>query len=170
MKYFENARSLGYNITEVESGERENRAEKIVNETRAGYLTEISRSDTSMIKAERYTRIFGMDTEETDDEGGGLNLCCLEVGSWADYNVSVKSAGSYIITLRVASLEGGGELEIFSESEKIATCSIPVTHGWQSWQNITVTAKLSEGVQKIRLYARKRGYNINWLTITGALD
>src|SRR5215217_4301948 len=61
-----------------------------------------STTGSSKIEAESYTAMSGVLTEFTQDAGGGLNVGWIELGDWMDYSVTVSSAGTYTINLRIA--------------------------------------------------------------------
>jgi hypothetical protein len=115
------------------------------------------------IQAESYSAMNGIQTENTSDSGGGTNVGWIDANDWMDYSVNVASAGSYTISLRVASPNTGGQLQLRNGSTMLTTAAIPNTGGWQNWTTITTTAVLTAGVQTLRLYATTGGYNINWV-------
>lgn len=76
----------------------------------------------------------GVDTEYND---GGSNIGWIQPGEWVEYTVEVESSGSYDIELRVASLNGVGQMEIyFSNENRTGTIDIPSTGSWSSFTSI----------------------------------
>ena len=65
-----------------------------------------------LIQAESYSAMSGVQTETTSDTGGGLNLGYLDAGDWLNYSTNISAAGSYRVSYRVASLNGGGALQL----------------------------------------------------------
>jgi endoglucanase len=124
---------------------------------------------SSRIEAENYTSMNGVVKENTSDAGGGQNLAYIDYGDWMDYSVSVPSAGTYSVNLRVAS-PSGGQLQIKSSSGAVlATVNIPNTGGWQNWQTVSANISLSAGAQSVRIYSSaSAGWNINWWEIAGS--
>src|SRR5829696_4401950 len=124
---------------------------------------------SSKIEAESYTSMSGIQTEFTQDAGGGLNVGWIEQGDWMDYSVTVASSGTYTVNLRVATPNPGAQLQIKrSDGAVLSTVSLPNTWGWQSWQTISTTITLSAGTQTIRVQSSSsQGWNINWLEIVG---
>src|SRR5215217_7449078 len=124
---------------------------------------------SSKIEAESYISMSGVQTEYTQDAGGGLNVGWIEQGDWMDYSVTVASSGTYTVNLRVATPNAGAQLQIKrSDGAVLSTVSLPNTWGWQSWQTISTTITLSAGTQTIRVQSSSSpGYNINWLEIVG---
>ena len=115
------------------------------------------------IQAEAYTAMSGVQLETTTDVGGGQNVGWIDANDWMDYNINVPTAGSYTLNLRVASLNGGGQVAVRNGSTTLATVNVPNTAGWQTFQTVSTTVNLSAGNQTIRLLANTGGFNINWL-------
>jgi len=121
----------------------------------------------TQIEAESFVNMFGIQTEATTDTGGGLDVGYIDTGDWMTYNVNVPSAGSYLVSYRVASLNGGGviSLEKAGGSPQYGTINVPGTGGWQTWVTITHVVTLPAGQQTIGLSAKAGGFNINWFRI-----
>ena len=65
----------------------------------------------STIQAESFSQMSGVQTENTRDVGGGLNVGWIDVNDWMSYQnspVNIPATGAYRIEYRVASLNGGG--------------------------------------------------------------
>jgi hypothetical protein len=88
-----------------------------------------------------------------------------------DYSVNVSTAGSYTINLRIATPNFGAQLQLKNGSgEILSTLTLPTTGGWQTWQTVSTTIALIQGVQTIRLQsASTAGWNINWLEVVGGV-
>jgi beta-glucanase (GH16 family) len=116
-----------------------------------------------LVQAETYTSMQGVNTQGTSDDGGGLNVGWIDNGDWMQYNVNIPVAGSYIVSLRVASLSGGGVLNVSSGATSIGDINVTSTGGWQTWSKISGTAMtFAKGEQTIKLKATKGGFNLNW--------
>jgi hypothetical protein len=117
-------------------------------------------------------RATDVDIEATSDAGGGYNVGWMAAGEWLVYTVSVPSAGTYSLNLRVAANGAGGRLHVeFNGVDKTGAMTIPDTRGWQTWTTITVPVALAAGTQKMRLVidaASSAGVvgNINSLSVT----
>ena len=117
-------------------------------------------------------RATDVDIEATSDAGGGYNVGWMAAGEWLVYTVSVPSAGTYSLNLRVAANGAGGRLHVeFNGVDKTGAMTIPDTRGWQRWTTITVPVTLAAGTQKMRLVidaASSAGVvgNINSLSVT----
>lgn len=114
------------------------------------------------MEAEDYDAMSGIQTENTTDAGGGVNVGWIDDGDWMDYNVTVNNPGDYIVSFRVASFYGGSQLQLKKNSTVLTTLDIPKTGDWQSWQTISATVNLQAGTQTLRIYSAKGGWNINW--------
>jgi hypothetical protein len=118
------------------------------------------------VQAENYAAMSGIQLETTTDTGGGQNVGWIDANDWMDYKVNVQTAGTYTVSYRVASLNGGGSLQLKSGSTVLATTAINSTGGWQNWTTVTATATLAAGTQTLRLQAAAGGFNINWVSMS----
>ncbi|MCD1261163.1 carbohydrate-binding protein [Paenibacillus athensensis] len=126
----------------------------------------ISAAGPGKIEAESYAAMNGIQTEATTDAGGGLDVGWIDAGDWLDYAVVIPAAGTYTVSLRVASPSGaaGGAL-LKNGTTVLATYDVPATGGWQTWTTVTQTVTLAAGTQTLRLAAAAGGWNVNWLDI-----
>jgi uncharacterized protein YjdB len=121
------------------------------------------------IEAEDWTAMSGVQTENTTDTGGGLNVGYIDQGDWMDYYINVPSAGTYTIDLRLASPNSGRQLQLRVGSTTLATVNVPQTGGWQNWQTVSASVSLSSGNQTLRILASSgSGWNINWFEVKGS--
>jgi len=121
-------------------------------------------------------RASDVDIEVTSDTGGGYDIGWVAAGEWLNYTVNVAAAGTYDITLRVASAGTGGTFHLeVNGVNKTGTLSVPNTGGWQTWKNVTKTGvTLAAGQQVWRLVMDTNGSttavgNFNYLRVTAAL-
>jgi carbohydrate binding protein with CBM6 domain len=124
-------------------------------------------------------RQTGVDIEATTDTGGGQfgapvggrNVGWMTAGEWLEYTVSVFGTGTYVLTVRVASIAPGGTFHIeFDGLDRTGPLTIPDTGGWQTWTNIAVEVHLPGGVQVMRLVQDSNGAtgvfgNVNWIEV-----
>jgi endoglucanase len=124
---------------------------------------------TSRIEAENYSSMSGIQTENTQDAGGGKDVGWIDNGDWMDYSVNVSSAGTYTLNLRLASPFTGGQLQIKNSAGSVlATVSVPYTGGFQTWQTVSANISLATGTQTIRVQSTSNaGFNFNWMEIVG---
>jgi len=120
-----------------------------------------------LIEAETCSSMFGIQTEACLDVGGGLDVGWMDAGDWMNYSVNVASSGNYNLGFRVASPNSGGQLQLFSGTNVLATVSVPNTGGWQNWTTVTVTnVPLLAGSQVLQVSVIVGGENLNWLSFT----
>lgn len=121
------------------------------------------------LQAEDYSYMSGVELESTSDNGGGMNVGWLDAGDWLAYhNVDIPSTGQYQITYRVASMNGGGSLQLEQAGGGAiyGNVNVPSTGGWQNWVDVSHTVSLNAGEQNIGLGITSGGFNINWIKIT----
>ena len=124
---------------------------------------------SSLIQAEDYSAMNGIQTEATTDTGGGSNVGYTETGDWLAYNsVNFPTTGSYLIEYRVASGVTGGRLssDLNGGTIILGNVDIPNTGGWQNWQTVTQTVNVNAGTYNFGIYIQNTGMNINWIRIT----
>jgi glucosylceramidase len=125
---------------------------------------------TSQIQASSYSSEQGLQTENTADINGGYDLGYISPGGYAVYkNVNFGTAVS-TVNVRTASDGTGGTVEFHLDSATgplIATATLPVTGGWQTWQTVSAPASGASGIHD--LYAVFAGggatasiANVNW--------
>jgi hypothetical protein len=102
--------------------------------------------------------------------GGGYKLKSAVAGEWLNYSVTVATAGTYTLTIRVSSSGAGGRFHIESNgTDKTGALTVPNTGGWDTWQTITRTGvSLAAGSQVLRLVMDTNGSsgltgNFNWI-------
>lgn len=118
------------------------------------------------IEAEDFADMDGIQTENTTDIGGGLNVGWIDDNDWLEYECNVERDGAYSADFRVASQTSGGTLKFLVGGVEKFTITIPVTGGWQSWTTISASLDLERGLTTIRLVAQNGGFNINWQEFT----
>jgi beta-glucanase (GH16 family) len=130
--------------------------------------TEPVRSIDLRIQAQAFDAMMGVRTEVTEDTEGDLNVGWIDTGDYLEYQLEVKEAGTYQITYRVASLNGGGRIALLTRSRFPHTITdIPSTGGWQSWTSVTSeTFDLPAGIFTFRLRADQGGFNLNYFDFT----
>jgi endoglucanase len=99
----------------------------------------------------------------------GNNVGYITGGEWLEYSVQVESAGTYEITVNVASgSTQGGNLRVEVDQEEVASTNVWPTGGWSSWTQIRVgSADLSPGEHIVRVVAESSGWNFDWIEFTG---
>jgi endoglucanase len=118
-------------------------------------------------QVENYCDMSGIKTETTVDTNGGQNVGYIDLGDWMTYEIDVPVSGPYAVAYRVASLIGGGiiQLEKQGGSPVYATQNVPATGGWQTWVTVTQIVQLPAGKQTLAISAKAGGFNLNWVKI-----
>lgn len=118
-------------------------------------------------------RSTGVDIESTTDSGGGYDVAWAYAGEWLKYTVTVATAGTYDVDIRVASAGAGGTFHIeVNGVNKTGSIPVPNTGGWQTWTTIRKTGVLlSAGSQVWRLVMDSNGAtsavgNFNWIRVS----
>jgi endoglucanase len=124
------------------------------------------------IEAEQYTGMYGIQTENTNDAGGGLNVGWQDNNDWMDYNVNMPASGTYTINFRVASMFTGAQFQMRKQDGSVlANITVPNTGNFQSWQTVSASVTLPAGQQTFRIIttAANGGWNLNWMDITNGV-
>ena len=126
-------------------------------------------AQTQHIEAEEYTDMFGVDIENSSDQGGGLNVGWIDTGDWLAYgNITVPQAGNYLVEYRVASDASGGKLslDLNGGSTVLGELALPGTGDWQNWTTVSHRVYIPAGTHALGVYAQQGGWNLNWLRLT----
>jgi lysophospholipase L1-like esterase len=114
-------------------------------------------------------RSGGVDLETTSDTGSGYDLGWTSSGQWFRYTVNVATAGTYIVSFRVAAPSAVADafhLSNSSGTNLTGSVNIPETGGWQAWTTVTANVTLPAGQQVLTLNEDNRGWNINYSIFT----
>jgi glucosylceramidase len=119
------------------------------------------------VQGSSFNDALGLQTELTADAGGGYDLGYADDGDWAvykniDFGAKVKS-----VLVRVASAGSGGQLEFHLGSTTgplIASATIPVTGGWQSWTTVAAPVSGATGINDLYMVFKGGANigNVNW--------
>lgn len=119
-------------------------------------------------------RSTDVDIERTSDTGGGYNLGWVFAGEWLNYTVTVQTAGTYDIDVRLASSATGGTFHIeVNGVDKTGPISVPNTGDWQGWRTVRkASVSLPAGPQVWRLVMDANGAtgavaNFNYVSVSG---
>jgi hypothetical protein len=133
--------------------------------------TSTTGADAIIIQAESYSNMFGVISEGTTDEGGGMNVGSINTGDWMSYpEVNIPTEGTYLVEYRVASESSGGilQFEKAGGTPVYGTVDIPATGDYQAWVTISHYVNLEAGPQHFGIAVPVGGWNLNWFRITKA--
>ncbi len=118
------------------------------------------------IEAEDYHLQWGVQTETTRDDGGGLNVGWIETGDWLEYAIeNTTSDTSFGLTFRLASINSSRRMEIYLDDTKVSEVVVPNTSDWQSWESVVDNITIHPGKHYLKLVAASDGFNINYIDI-----
>lgn len=139
-----------------------------VNQT-SGHWKLVPVVNSTVIQAENYSAMSGIQVEAITDTGGGSNVGYCDTGDWMAYNnVNFPTTGAYLIEYRVASAVTGAKIssDLNAGSIVLGTLNVPNTGGWQNWQTISHTVSVNAGTYNFGIFIQTSGVNINWIRIT----
>ena len=118
-----------------------------------------------IIQAESYVGMSGVQSQNTTDGGGGLNVGWIDLGDWMDYDVNAATAGTYTVGFRVATPYTGTSFQLRAEDGTVlATVKPANSGGFQTWETVVSTITLPAGFQTLRLYSTTTSrWNINYM-------
>lgn len=110
----------------------------------------------------RTYRNDGVDIRKDSAATNTYYVSDIEKGEWLQYTINVKKAGTYNITVSIATDKAPGKLSIRSGEQVLkAGIALPDTGGPKKWQTVSVgKLSLKQGVQAIRVYAEEGGFNL----------
>jgi len=116
-------------------------------------------------------RSDGVDLEACTDTGCGDDIGWTAAGQWFRYTVKVATAGTYTVSLRLASPSGvtdGLHIASSSGANLSGNINVPATGGWQTWTTVTATVALPAGQQTLTIDQDNGGWNIHQLTFANS--
>jgi hypothetical protein len=107
--------------------------------------------------------------ESVDTElGTGIgNIGYTADGEWLRYFVNISKTGNYKVTLRVASLNGGGSLKLsVNDVDKTGVVAVPATGGFGTYQDLVIPNVSLEANANttLKLDIVKSGFNVAAIT------
>ena len=101
---------------------------------------------------------------DTENSGNGLgNIGYTADGEWMRYSVAIQKSGTYKITARIASLNGGGSLRILVNGvDKTGIVPVPKTAGFGDYQDLVINNVYLEASPNATLQVEvvKSGFNM----------
>ena len=105
-----------------------------------------------------------IDTTDTTGAGAGYDLGWTGGGQWTRYTVNAAGAGTYTVSLRVASPSGVTDalhIANLTGTNLSGNINIPATGGWQNWTTVTATVTLPAGTQTLVVDQDNGGWNLH---------
>jgi len=127
----------------------------------------------AVVEAEEYTTMSGVALEASYDTGGGQNVKSIDAGDYLNFsgiNVNLPSAGDYVISFRVSSVDGGSFTfnNEGSSTTKIGTITVPKTGGAQTWVTVQRTVTFKSGDHFFSVKGVSGSVNLNWIKVEAA--
>jgi hypothetical protein len=113
----------------------------------------------------------GVDLETCSDTGCGYDLGWTATGQWFKYTVNVATAGTYTVSLRLASPNGvtdGLHIVNSAGTNLSGNVNVPDTGGWQTWATATASVTLPAGRQTLTVDQDNGGWNLRYLGFAAA--
>jgi hypothetical protein len=120
-------------------------------------------------------RSDGVDLEDTADTvdtgvaGGAYDIGWTTSGQWFNYTVSVATAGTYTVALRLSSPYGITDaLHIANSSgtNLSGAVAVPDTGGYQDWTTVDASVTLPAGEQTLTVEQDDNGWNFHYMAFT----
>ncbi len=108
----------------------------------------------------------GVDIEVSHDENGApYDIGWINDNEWLQYSVTIDHTGEYEISLRIASPNNGGKLQLTLDDLPLTgEIEVPSSGGWSNWMTIkTSPVELTIGNHKLTLRFLVGGFNINYI-------
>ncbi len=132
----------------------------------------IAYHDTTAGNSGGVYRSNDVDIRKTSDSSGSYNLKSVRGGEWLAYSVSVATAGTYTVDLRIASDGPGGTVHLALDGTNITGLNVlPDTGGWDTWKTVSKTGvafPAGNHILKLVIDANGSGgtaADINWIAV-----
>lgn len=110
----------------------------------------------------------GVDIEKSKDNSDAIySIGWIKKGEWMKYTIDISKQGGYDFIFRIASLSGGGSLQLLLDDVVILpSLSVPKTNGWYTWDTVkAANINLPVGLHVLTLKILKDGFNINQIEV-----
>jgi Beta-1,3-glucanase/Carbohydrate binding module (family 6) len=107
------------------------------------------------------------DTQDTTAAGGPYDIGWTTAGQWFNYTVDAASAGTYTVSIRVASPYGitdALQIDNSSGDDLSGAVAVPDTGGYQDWTTVTASVTLPAGQQTLTVDQEDNGWNLHFIT------
>jgi hypothetical protein len=97
---------------------------------------------------------------------GGYSVGWVKSGEWLKYTVNVATAGTYALSLRVATTQTRSLRVEVDGLDRTGTWSIPNTGGYSRYQTVSKAGlSLTAGKHVIRVYFLSDDIDLNWIRV-----
>jgi GH35 family endo-1,4-beta-xylanase len=112
-----------------------------------------------------------VDIETTSDESGTYNIGYTLTGEWLAYTVSVTTAGTYKLKVRLATSGDGKIMHVEIDGTDVTgSIAVPNTGDWQAWETVTIdNISLVAGEHIMKVVFDSDYINLNWLEFVSAV-
>lgn len=97
-------------------------------------------------------------TESNASSSGGAHIAFWRPDEWLEYLTPHVSAGTWVMTLRVANPSAGSSIRVMVDGVPVGTLAVPSTGGWSTWTNLTMPLQLSSSTHRITLVGVTSGW------------
>src|SRR5580658_8255756 len=111
------------------------------------------------------------DTTDTTGAGAAYDLGWTSSGQSFRYTVNSAGAGTYTVSLRVASPSGvtdGLHIANLAGTNLSGNINVPDTGGWQDWTTVTATVSLPAGTQTLVVDQDNGGWNVHSMSFAAS--
>jgi aryl-phospho-beta-D-glucosidase BglC (GH1 family) len=114
-------------------------------------------------KGGAYRLSEGVDIEARID---GFHVGYVEAGEWLEYTIDVAKTATYKFTAYLASLDGGGTMQLQFSNVNSPSITVPKSGDWTTLQPVSVNVDLEQGEQVVRLNIESLpSYNIDKIVV-----
>ncbi len=109
---------------------------------------------------------YRIDAVDIGEGNGNYVIGWTGAGEWLEYTVQINKSAYYDFKFYVSSPNGGGQLSLDSDGEKVlTTIDVPQTSSWDVYTDFIEKVYLESGRSVFRLNIEKNGFNIDKIEI-----
>lgn len=151
-----------YTVTAVDVEDESYRSDEVAN--KINYI-----ALPGKIEAELFSSMTGIELEDCSDTGGGKDVGHFDPDDYIEFNVSIATAGNFIIDYRLATANGSTGFEVLIDNVKVDAFAVPNTGGWQSWKTYTSpSVAIPAGKHSLRFKSIGKEWNMNYFEVKAA--
>jgi hypothetical protein len=106
---------------------------------------------------------YRQDGVDIETAGGVTNVGWIRTGEFLTYEVYVRDAGTFQMSVRVASPNSGRTITVSVPGETLATVAVPNTGSFSTYRTVTVPVTLSSYYHAVKLTFAGDGQNLDWI-------